>query len=308
LQLACESLWCSGYVLLGAILAQLPFFGLHTEEKLQVLQKYLAAYQKVLKKTSFKTIFFDAFAGTGDLPLEQAGGLFQDVEEAEAFIEGSARRALAVDRPFDKYIFVEKSKRKAALLQGLKTDFPTLADRIQIETADANSAIEKFCNEVDWKRHRAVMFLDPFGNQVGWKTLETIAGTRAIDVWYLFPAHLGVNRQISAKAEFDSDKAASLDWVLGTGAWREEFVASLREIDLWGEERERLVKQASVDSVTRFMIKRMKGIFKGVVLDEWLPLGRGGSHWYSLLFACANPNPAATDIAERVARAVMKRK
>jgi hypothetical protein len=69
-----------------------------------------------------------------------------------------------------------------------------------------------------------------------------------------------------------------------------------------------MVKQATVDSITRYMIKRMKQVFKGVVLDEWLPLGRGGSHWYSLLFACSNPSTAATKIAERVARAVMKRK
>lgn len=56
------------------------------------------------------------------------------------------------------------------------------------------------------------------------------------------------------------------------------------------------------------MIERMKTVFKGVVLDEWLPLGRGGSHWYSLLFACANPSSQAKQIAERVARAVMIRK
>jgi hypothetical protein len=56
------------------------------------------------------------------------------------------------------------------------------------------------------------------------------------------------------------------------------------------------------------MIRRMKEIFKGVVLDEWLPLGRAGSHWYSLLFACANPSFRATDVAGRIARAVMRRK
>lgn len=277
-------------------------------KKLQVLQKYLAAYQKVLKNRPFATVFFDAFAGTGELPIEQIGGLFQDVEEAEPFIEGSARRALGIERPFSRYVFVEKSRRKAASLASLKSDFPQLAERIFIEQADANVAIERFCRETDWTNHRAVMFLDPFGNQVGWSTLEMIARTRAIDLWYLFPAHLGINRQISANAEFDATKAASLDRVLGTQDWRAEFISTTRNSDLWGDERERMVKQATVDLITRFMIKRMKGIFGGGVLDEWLPLGRGGSHWYSLLFACANPNRSAKTIAEKVARAVMKRK
>jgi three-Cys-motif partner protein len=289
-------------------MSQMSFGGMHTEEKLQVLEKYLGAYQRVLKNTGLTTIFFDAFAGTGEIPLEQVGGLFQDVEEAEPFIEGSARRALTIDPPFSSYVFVEKSKRKAAQLEKLRADFLNLADRIQIERADANRAIQEFCQRTNWKQNRAVLFLDPFGNQVGWSTLEVIARTNAIDLWYLFPAHLGINRQISSTAEFDAAKAASLDFVFGTDEWRAEFLATLKANDLWGEEQETLVKQATVDSITRFMIKRMKLIFKGVVLDEWLPLGRGGNHWYSLLFACSNSSAAAAQIAERVARAVMKRK
>jgi three-Cys-motif partner protein len=217
--------------------------------------------------------------------------------------ESSRRRAT-----FRPYVFVEKSRRKAAQLERLKADFPQLSDRIKIERADANSAIQAFCKTTDWRRTRAVLFLDPFGNQVGWSTLEVIARTRAIDVWYLFPAHLGINRQISSTAEFDAAKAASLDWVFGTDEWRAEFLTTTKASDLWGDEQERLIKQATVDSITRYMIKRMKQVFKGVVLDEWLPLGRGGSHWYSLLFACSNPSAPATRIAERVARAVMNRK
>jgi len=289
-------------------MAQLPFAGMHTVEKLKVLENYLAAYQKVLKNTNFTTVFFDAFAGTGEIPIEESGGLFQDVEEAEPFIEGSARRALSVRPPFSQYIFVERSRRKATLLEGLRTDFPHLSNRIQVERADANIAVDEFCNRTDWRRTRAVMFLDPFGNQVGWSTIESIAKTRAVDLWYLFPAHLGINRQISAAGEFDAHKAASLDKVLGTTEWRQEFVARISQQNLWGESEQISLKQSTVDSVTRFMIRRMKGVFKGLVLDEWLPLGRGGSHWYSLLFACANPSVKATDIAKRLARAVMTRK
>lgn len=87
-------------------MSQMAFGGMHTEEKLQVLEKYLAAYQKVLKNTGLTTIFFDAFAGTGEIPIEQTEGLFQDVEEADTFIDGSARRALAVKPPFSRYEFV----------------------------------------------------------------------------------------------------------------------------------------------------------------------------------------------------------
>jgi three-Cys-motif partner protein len=291
-------------------MAQLPFGGSHTEEKLRVLEKYLAAYQKVLKNKHFETVFFDAFAGTGEIPIEEpeSGGLFEDVEDAQRFIDGSARRALGIKPPFDRYVFAEKSKGKAALLETLKSEFSYLSTRIQVQRTDANAAVESFCVDTDWKRTRAVMFLDPFGNQVEWSTIKRIAATRAIDLWYLFPAHLGINRQISASGGFDAKKAASLDRVLGTGEWRNQFIATKTDQDLWGEEQTTSFKQSNVDSVTRFMIWRMKEVFKGVVLDEWLPLGRAGSHWYSLLFACANPSAKATDIAGRIARDVMKRK
>jgi|ERR1700733_13033931 three-Cys-motif partner protein len=289
-------------------MAQLPFGGTHTEEKLRVLEKYLSAYQKVLKNKQFTTVFFAAFAGTGDIPIEESGGLFEDVEDAQPFIDGSARRALGINPPFDRYVFVEKSKSKAALLETLKRDFVYVASRIHVQRADANEAIEKFCQNTDWKLTRAVMFLDPFGNQVDWSTIAVIAATKANDLWYLFPAHLGINRQISASGEFDAAKAASLDRVLGTGEWRNQFIATKTDQNLWGEDQTTSFKQANADLVTRFMIRRMKEVFRGVVLDEWLPLGRAGSHWYSLLFACANPSSKATDVAGRIARAVMKRK
>ncbi|WP_375494674.1 hypothetical protein [uncultured Nostoc sp.] len=42
----------------------------------------------------------------------------------------------------------------------------------------------------NWRSNRAVLFLDPFGMQIPWSTIEAIAHTEAIDLWYLFP--LGV--------------------------------------------------------------------------------------------------------------------
>lgn len=232
-------------------MAQLPFAGMHTVEKLAVLAKYLSAYQKVLKNKNFETVFFDAFAGTGDIPIDDpGGGLFQDVAEVEPIIEGSARRALGIQPPFSRYIFVERSKRKATLLQSLKADFPQFSSRIHVEQADANVAVKEFCRTTRWIRTRAVMFLDPFGNQVDWSTITAIAETKAIDLWYLFPAHLGINRQISASGQFDAHKAASLDKVLGTSEWRDEFVARIRRENLWGETEQISFKQSTVDSVT----------------------------------------------------------
>ena len=41
------------------------FGGRWTEEKLEILRKYLQAYNTALKNQPFKRVYIDAFAGTG---------------------------------------------------------------------------------------------------------------------------------------------------------------------------------------------------------------------------------------------------
>jgi three-Cys-motif partner protein len=286
---------------------QSPFAGAHTIKKLDAIEKYLRAYQTALKKRNFATIFFDAFAGTGDLPTDHTdGGLLADVVDKDEMIQGSARRALQVVPPFRRYVFVEKMKGKVEELLRLKAEFGSLADRIQVQQGDANDELVAFCKATDWQSSRAIVFLDPFGNQVRWETLEAVA-KRPIDLWYLFPSHLGVNRQINNDGNVEATRGPSLDSLYGTPNWRQAFVRHEKGNDLFGE-TEVATKQVDADIATRFMITRMKTVFKGGVLDEWLPLGKNGAHWYSLIFACGNPNQRAWEIASRIARAVMTRK
>jgi three-Cys-motif partner protein len=139
---------------------------------------------------------------------------------------------------------------------------------------------------------------------VKWTTIEAIAKTQAIDLWYLFPAGLGVHRQIGKDATIDPTHAASLDDLLGTKEWRRAFIEERSENDLFGARRDQ-IKTATPESITRFMIERMRPVFKGGVLDEWLPLGSNGIHMYSLIFAWANPSPKAK-LAGKLAAAVLR--
>ncbi len=67
------------------------------------------------------------------------------------------------------------------------------------------------------------------------------------------------------------------------------------------------MRRASADAATRFMIRRMKIVFKGGVLDRWLPLGKHGAPWYSLIFAWGNPSERAGRIARDIATNIMQR-
>jgi len=279
------------------------FGSAHTAEKLRNLEEYLKSYSTALKNQDFQLVYFDAFAGTGDIQIGIEASLLETIDEYRPFIKGSAHRALQLGTAFDEYIFVEKSRSKAQLLHELKKQYPAIADRISIKQSDANEALLKFCVQTDWSRTRAVVFLDPFGNQVKWTTIEAIAKTEAIDLWYLFPAGLGVHRQIGKDAQVHASHEASLDDMLGTKDWRRAFIADHDSEDLFGA-RKGAEKVATPKSVTHFMIDRMKRIFKGGVLDEWLALGSKGIHMYSLVFAWANPSPKAK-LAGKLAKAVL---
>ncbi len=283
------------------------FGSVHTNEKLERLQSYLEAYSTALKNQRqwYKLVFFDAFAGTGDIQISEETPLLEGVDEYEPFIKGSASRALGLGHAFDRYIFVEKSRRRVRELEGLKAEYPELSDRIEVQNGDANEKLRAFCAETDWNKTRAVVFLDPFGNQVVWETVERIAETKAIDLWYLFPAGLGVYRQISKQGNIHNTHTASMDSLFGTDQWRNVFVKKRAVEDLFGS-YEQSEKLATVDSVTDYMAGRMRGIFQGGVLDEWLPLGSRNIHMYSLMFAWANPSNNASALARRLANAVMQ--
>ncbi len=285
------------------------FGSVDTNFKLDKITEYLEKYTTALKDKPFedkpfRTIFVDAFAGTGHIERRSDPESLFD-EDADSIIEGSAMRALRLRNPFSQYVFIEMNGQKAKALESLKKDFPSLAPRISIQVEDANNAVQRLCKETNWKTSRAVIFLDPFGNQVSWQTLEAIAETQSIDLWYLFPAGLGVWRQISNEGRVVKEAVESLDRMFGRTDWRDNLITRSYEVDLLGE-HEVLSKEGDPNAVTKYMITLMKGIFKGGVLDQWLVLGSRRVHKYSLIFACSNPSPRANQLAFRLAKAILR--
>ena len=283
--------------------------GPNTVKKLEKIEAYLKAFLNAFKNLDWAhTVYFDAFAGRGQVPLASQKLTLPLDEEDRALIIGSVGRALTLDQKFDEYIFVEKNRNKARELeQRLKAEHWGLFSRISIKTSDANDALQSFCQLQNWHARRAVVFLDPFGSQVSWNTLKALAATKGVDLWYLFPAGLSVHRQIGRDGTVHYTHEASLDRLFGTAEWRQAFIdEEVAAPDLFGVSQTHTAKTATAESVTRFMIQRMGTIFEGGVLDEWLSLGSGNVHMYSLLFACANPSPPANKLALKLARAVLR--
>ena len=238
------------------------FGGDWTNEKLNVIAKYLASYTTALrdkpsKEHPFHKAYIDAFAGTGyrEAREDHFGGvtlLLPDLAEKEpqALLDGSARLALRTEPRFERYIFIEKSPQRCAQLEALKSEFPHLADDIQIRRGDANVEIQELCRK-DWRSRRAVLFLDPYGLQVEWTTIEAIAITKAIDLWLLFPLGIGVNRMLTKSGDIPESWRRRLDALLGTKVWYDEFYRVESIPTLFGGVEERVVK-ATTETIGRY--------------------------------------------------------
>jgi three-Cys-motif partner protein len=231
------------------------------KEKLDALRQYLEFYTLVLKNQRHwlqGTIFIDAFAGPGlsrvrtkakqvAAPDLLAVGAVLDEQEIE-YLKGSPRQALEIANPFDSYIFIDRNPDNAAELRALAKVYAGQR-AIEVQEHDANSALRSIlARNIDWRHHRAVVFLDPFGMQVPWGTIDSLARTGAIEVIINFPLGMAIQRLLTRSGEIPEGWRISLDSFSGSSEWR----------DLAYEEREDL-----------FGVKRSKVADSGLRLLEW---------------------------------------
>jgi len=286
----------------------LLFGGDWTEQKLVILEKYLAAYNTALKKQSFTRVYVDAFAGTGYRENRQkefgVDDLFEETrqDEPQRFLKGSAKRALEVKPPFDKYIFVESDPGNVEALERLRQEHEDKAAIIDIVQDDANNFVRQYCSSEDWRSVRAVLFLDPFATQVEWRTIEAVATTRAVDVWILFPL-MAVNRLLAK----DPNKACRprLDTLFGTPDWFERFYRTRRLDDIFGRPLEVIRKACDFKSIGEFYEARLRAVFADVATERCVWENSRGSPLFQFFFAAANANGAP--IALRIANHILKR-
>lgn len=287
------------------------FGGNWTEEKLSCLEKYLAAYRSIFagneKARHFRTWYVDAFAGTGTRAerIQTADDLqlFDDVyAETNDYRDGSARKALSLASPFDRYLFVEQSRDRVSTLKAtIDTDFADLASRSDLQQGDANAVLKQWCSRRDWKRERAVVFLDPYGMQVEWSTIEVLAATKAVDLWYLFPLGVGVARLLTKDGNINPAWQTRLQKLFGTADWRQRFYQVTRSQDLFGD-REMVARDASEGNIAAFIHERLQTCF-AVVADGLVLRNSKASPLYLLCFAAANERGGRT--ALKIAQSIL---
>jgi three-Cys-motif partner protein len=265
----------------------------HTVAKLDALRGYLTAYTTALGKT-FRLHYVDAFAGSGSCDVRVSDG-------SRRTIPGSARIAIETSPAFDRIVLIEKHRPNADELERLAQ---RAGDReIKVVCADANEAIPHTVQGLG-RGDRLVVFLDPFGTQVKWTTLQYLASMQAVDVLYLFPV-FALYRQAPRKAAaMDRFKAAALTRMLGDEEeWRKGLYKPSPQGSLFGEPASE-ERDMSVQEMVDFVEARFKTLFpvvlKPLVLRQTRTDGKQGPVLFALFFAMSNKAPKAIGLATRI--------
>ena len=216
-------------------------------------------------------------------PRDDGGKSFQlfadqstdPVEQEAVFLKGSPRVALDIENPFDRYVFIDKDPDRVAELERLRSEYQSRRT-IEIRQGDANSILQELLKSVSKGKHRGYVFLDPFGLQVPWATIETIAKTGAIEVMINFPLGMALRRMMPNSGDVPAGWQISLDAFFGSADWRRH--AYEEGVDLLGK---RISKTAdSEDRLLAWYRGRLKDLFGHVSEAQLVTNTRGGRLYY----------------------------
>lgn len=285
------------------------FGGDWTEDKLERLKSYLVQYRRIFdgRARYFRSWYVDAFAGSGSRkpPEEESThtGWLDEVRDAERYRDGSAKIALSLDSPFDRYLFIEERRKWCKQLRCLiKDEFPQLSERCDVLKGDANDLLCTWIEQRDWRKDRAVVFLDPYGMQVEWRTIQALGATKGVDLWYLFPLS-GVFRVLKKDGEINPKWKTRLTKLFGTTEWEQYFYSQERQMTLLGE-TDILRRDATVSKVQAFIDERLRSCF--VKTSESLIL-KNSNQSPLFLLCCAAANEKGAPIAIRIANSILSR-
>jgi three-Cys-motif partner protein len=287
-------------------LGEHEFGGVSTDLKLSLVEGYLRFFTTALKGR-FELWYIDAFAGTGERTVKHAGhdgGIgFEPAEARVERLKGSARIALDTRPSFDRIVFIDANKRHVAALEQLAGD--RLGKDVEVVRAKANEAVMAEIARKDWSGVRAVMFLDPYGMHVDWTTLQGIASTKAIDVWYLVSLS-GLFRQATKDGRALSEqKRNAICRMLGTTEWEGEWYGESGQVSLFGDIEPERFRIVSVGQIEAYVRKRLRTIFPSVSAPLTLRNSQNVP-MFSLFFAVSNPEPKAIGLATKIANHLLK--
>lgn len=237
------------------------FGGNWTYQKIRIIEDYAKAYLQIMKQHGYwKLVYFDGFAGSGDIRID--GQLDSKV------IEGAAKRIVSIHEPkmFDICYFVELDKNKAA---NLRSSLAQIRDaRVIVVEGDCNKKLydmADFLKSPRGKNHKVLAFIDPCGMELDWRSLEVLKGL-PIDMWLLIPTGIGVNRLLKNDHNIPEAWWKRLESFYGLprNLLDGEFYRTSTTLTLFGPETTVHKAPNTIHKIESVYTDRLKQIFKHV--------------------------------------------
>lgn len=262
--------------------------GYWSELKLEIVEKYGAAYTSILSKQRLKKYYVDAFSGAG-IHISKTTG---------KTVEGSPARALKVSPPFDAYYFIDLEQQKTEYLKQLCGN----KNNVHIYTGDATRhLLTDVLPPITYENYkRALCLLDPYGLHLDWSAILQAGKSRAIDMFLNFPV-MDMNRNAIWKnpGSVPRDGLERMTKFWGDDSWKQVAYAESPQTDLFGPAE--MVKQSNEAIVAAFRerLKKIAG-FQSVV--EPLPMRNSTNAVVYYLFFASQKSVAEKIISEIFAK------
>jgi three-Cys-motif partner protein len=266
------------------------FGGDWTERKIEIVVEYAKAYLTIMNKyPQFKCLYFDGFAGSGNI--------YQDNKIEIDIIKGVAVRILEIDSPksFDRYYFVElNEKNKSELQQLINKKFPNKTKNVVCDDCNTKLiSMSQFLSKN--KNYRTLAFIDPYGMSLKWSSVEVLKGL-GIDLWILVPSGIGMNRLLKNNGDISEAWLHRLELSLGLSGdeIKKYFYKSTTVQTLFGEETFTNKEINAIQKAGELYKKRLNEVFKYVSQPLELKNSTGSIMYH---FMMASNNSAAFSIA-----------
>lgn len=276
------------------------FGGDWTENKIEILVEYARAYLTIMNsfatRFNWKLLYFDGFAGSGQI--------IKGNTEDQKIIVGAATRILEIEnpRPFDLYYFVEKETENVTMLKE-RTESLSTTKKIHIVNTDCNEKIQsmsKFLGSMKGQKYKTLAYIDPCGMQLNWSSLEALEKL-SVDVWILIPTGMGVNRLLKKDGNISDAWLSKLEIFLGMRKedilkhfYNEQIVYTL-----FGDELVKIKEQKAIEKSALLYRERLNKLFKFVSQPYVL---KNNSNSVMFHFLMATNNNSAVKIANEIVK------
>lgn len=190
-----------------------------------MLSKYMKAYATIMNNQKpirsdgrpgrgiiSRFHYIDAFSGPGEWIVQDKG--------IESYLNGSPVLAIKCDPPFDRVWFIEKDPKRTVSLERMIADEGS-RDRARVLCGDANERIREVSSQIN-KDERGLVFLDPYGLDVEWKTIRLLAKREIFDVFINFSI-MGIIRNTPKDGEQSETFRERLRRVVGDPGWVDDL-------------------------------------------------------------------------------------